>query len=127
MINLKLEGKSGSEILRIQAAVLEVMERAEFHPSEINTELCEAQDKNNWLMVFVKEEVSTKDIGNVIRGLGSDFRMTIKGRSKANVFVCLEAPKDSFMRLIKTPQPVTPTYQQQSQQRPTSTVGTQRQ
>ncbi len=111
MLNLKLEGKNGSEILRIQAAVLEVMERVEFHPSEINTELCEAQDKNNWLMVFVIEEVSSKDIGNVIRGLGNDFRMTIKGRSKANVFVCLEAPKDSFMRLVRTPQSATPKYQ----------------
>lgn len=125
MINLRLEGKNGSEILRIQAAVLEVMERADFHPSEINTELCEAQDTNNWLMVFVKEEVTTKEIGNVIRGLGSDFRMTIKGRSKANVFVCLEAPKESFMRLVRPVQPTASTNLQPSQQRQSTTVGMQ--
>ena len=38
MINLTLKGMNGSDMLVIQAAVVKVMERIDFHPKEIDKE-----------------------------------------------------------------------------------------
>ena len=108
MINLKLEDVNGSMILRIQAAVLEAMESVNFHPDSISTELSSAKTDGHWMMVFVKDKVTSEEMNNVIRELGGKFLFTVLGGGKKNLFLQLEGLSDDFILLLKKSQQIIP-------------------
>ena len=99
MINLTLKGMNGSDMLVIQAAVVKVMERINFHPKEIDKELCEAPTEGDWLMLFVLVESCVSDLTRLNRELGDRFLLKIRGKSKNDIFLQVEAPKEEFRNL----------------------------
>ena len=108
MINLNLNGIKGSEILRIQAAVLDVMERADFHPEQISTELSAGKNENEWLMVFTKETAALTDLQKVIQELGGSFNFEILSTGKKTLFLRLVGKIDDYKRLLQKSQQVNP-------------------
>ena len=108
MINLNLNGIKGSEILRIQAAVLDAMERANFHPEQISTELSVGKNENEWLMVFSKETAALTDLQKVIQELGGSFSFEILSTGKKTLFLRLVGKIDDYKRLLQKSQQVNP-------------------
>ena len=108
MINLNLNGIKGSEILRIQAAVLDAMERANFHPEQISTELSAGKNENEWLMVFTKETAALTDLQKVIQELGGSFCFDILSNGKKTLFLRLVGKIDDYKRLLQKSQQVNP-------------------
>jgi hypothetical protein len=108
MINLNLNGIKGSEILRIQAAVLDAMERANFHPEQISTELSAGKNENEWLMVFTKETAALTDLQKVIQELGGSFSFDILSNGKKTLFLRLVGKIDDYKRLLQKSQQVNP-------------------
>jgi hypothetical protein len=108
MINLNLTGIKGSEILRIQAAVLDAMERANFHPEQISTELSAGKNENEWLMVFTKETAALTDLQKVIQELGGSFSFDILSNGKKTLFLRLVGKIDDYKRLLQKSQQVNP-------------------
>lgn len=102
MINLALNSiEKGSQILEIQAAVLRVIEKVNFRPKSIDTELTDAKKDGYLLMVFVSEPVYVEELYKLEQELGTQFKFQILGRSKNDFFVQLEAPADEFLKLGK--------------------------
>ena len=108
MINLNLNGIKGSEILRIQAVVLDAMERANFHPEQISTELSAGKNENEWLMVFTKETAALTDLQKVIQELGGSFNFEILSTGKKTLFLRLVGKIDDYKRLLQKSQQVNP-------------------
>lgn len=108
MINLNLNGIKGSEILRIQVAVLDAMERANFHPEQISTELSAGKNENEWLMVFTKETAALTDLQKVIQELGGSFSFDILSNGKKTLFLRLVGKIDDYKRLLQKSQQVNP-------------------
>jgi len=108
MINLNLNGIKGSEILRIQAAVLDAMERANFHPEQISTELSAGKNEDEWLMVFAKETAALTDLQKVIQELGGSFNFDILSNGKKTLFLRLVGKIDDYKRLLQKTQQVNP-------------------
>ena len=101
MINLNINKMKGSEILVTQAAVVKAMEKVNFHAKEIHAELMEAKTEGNLVMVFVVENVTFDEISTLQREFGTGFNMKLLGKSKSDIFLQLEAPRDKFMELSR--------------------------
>ena len=102
MINLTLSGiEKGSSVMEIEAAVLRVMEKVNFQPKEIDTELTEAKAEGSLVMVFVAKEVTGKDLLNLQSEFGEKFTLKILGKSKNDIFLQVEAPNAEFLNLGK--------------------------
>ncbi len=102
MINLVLDGfEHGSKILEIEAAVLRTMEKSSIRPKEIDTELTNSKIDGFLMMTFVLKEFSAEDFKILEKVFGSDFRFKIIGKSKGELFLELDAPKESFINLGK--------------------------
>ena len=98
MINLVLKGfEQGSKILEIEAAVLRVMEKSSIRPKEIDTELNVAKTEGHLMMVFVVKEVSFDGLANLKKEFGNDFTLTVVGKTKSELFLGIEAPRESFI------------------------------
>ena len=101
-MNLTLQSiEKGSSILEIEAAVLRVMEKVNFHPKEIDTELTEAKTDGNLVMVFVVKECTVKELAYLQSELGQKFLLKVLGKSRSDIFLQVEAPKDEFLNLSK--------------------------
>lgn len=102
MINLSLNGfEEGSKILEIEAAVLRVMEKTSIRPKKIDTELCEAKTEGCLMMTFVVKEASLDELLNLKKEFGIEFSITIIGKSRSELFLKLEAPRENFLNLGK--------------------------
>lgn len=99
MINLKLNGLRGSKMLEIQAAVLRIMEDANFEANEINTELTEGKEEGTLMMVFVGQEISLAELNALQLGLGEKFELKILGKSRNDFFLEVTAPREEFIGL----------------------------
>jgi len=99
MINLVLNSiQKGSQILEIEAAILRVMEKVNFQAKEINTELTEAKEEGFLVMVFVFEEAKVEELSRLQGELGNSFKLGLLGKSKNDLFLKVEAPKEEFVR-----------------------------
>ncbi len=102
MINLTLNGiEKGSSVMEIEAAVLRVMEKVNFQPKEIDTELTEAKTEGCLVMVFVAKELTGNNLVNLQSEFGEKFTLKILGKSKNDIFLQVEAPNAEFLNLGK--------------------------
>ena len=102
MINLALKGiEKGSSVMEIEAAVLLVMEKVNFQPKEIDTELTDANTEGSLVMVFVVKECTVNELAHLQYELGEKFFLKILGKSRSDIFLQVEAPKDEFLNLGK--------------------------
>lgn len=99
MANSKFDGLMGSEILKIKAAILEVMEGVGFNSQE-EVGLKESSADDTWSMVFPKKSIELKELKDVNNKLGRNFTIKLEAHSKEVFDIILEAPKDEFKKLL---------------------------
>lgn len=88
----------GSEIHRIVAAVLEIMERAQF---DIMADAKLIEDKENKCrMDFTKKEATLEELNNVRKQLGSQFSIRILPKDSKVMYVSVIAPCCVFAGLL---------------------------
>ena len=99
-----LKQMKGSEIHRIVAAVLEVMEKVLVEP-QVDATLQEAGTAENgqekWKMVFQKKDTSMEELNNIKTELGSNFSIQILPRDKACLQMVISAEADNFAALLQ--------------------------
>ena len=91
----------GSEKLKIQAAVLQVMEQKNF---ALDTDLGirESQDNpNNWIMGFTNTEMKLEDLEEMKKILGEKFSVTISPKTKTSFIFRIEAAGEDYLRLLE--------------------------
>ena len=99
-------GLMGSQVLKIKAAVLEVMEKNGFEPTE-DVGLAAAKDKNVWQMSFVCRETALDILNIISEELGSGFALRLAW-AKNGIAVTVEAPDTAFMALAGITRPEIP-------------------
>ena len=101
MANLKLTGIKGSEILWIEAAVLEVLEEAQFDlQDDVDISLRQSETEGVWNMRFEKAATNLAELSGIQSKLGKDFTMSIFPKDKTRLVIMLEAPKEEFTKLL---------------------------
>ena len=95
-----LKEMRGSEIHRMMAAILEVMEKAQFEP-QVDLSIREAADSSTWMMAFQKKATNLDELSGIKAELGGHFTVRIEPRDKGSVTVVLEAPATDFIGLLK--------------------------
>ena len=102
----KLSDLKGSEKLKIQAAVLQVMEQKNF---ALDTDLGmrvsqdNAQDnEDKWVMGFTNAEMKLEDLEEMKKILGDKFSVTISPKSRTSFIFRIEASSEDFIRLLQS-------------------------
>ena len=99
MDKIKLEDLKGSEKLKIEAAVLEIMEAKGFTLDKEFGIIESLEDSNSWIMAFKNKVSDFEDLANITLKLGSKFRVQITSKSKENFLFRIEAPGEDFVKL----------------------------
>ena len=107
MDKIKLEDLKGSEKLKIEAAVLEIMEAKGFTLDKEFGIIESLEDSNCWIMAFKNKVSDFEDLANITLKLGSKFRVQITSKSKENVLSRIEAPGEEFVILGHDLKPLT--------------------
>ena len=96
-----------SEVHRIVAAVLEVIENAQFEPQvDVALQVCESKEAKEeqpekWKMVFQKRNTDLDEL-NAIKGeLGKNFTVRIATKDKSAILISIEAPSGDFVALLQ--------------------------
>lgn len=102
-----LNQMKASEVHRIVAAVLEVIEKANFEPQvDVALQVCDKKDdkeeqQERWKMVFLKKDTDLDEL-NAIKGeLGNNFTVKIGTKDKAALLISIEAPSVDFISLLQ--------------------------
>lgn len=98
----KFSELKGSEKLKIQAAVLQIMEQKNF---VLDTDLGmkESQDNpDNWIMGFTNTEMRLEDLEGMKKLLGDKFSVTISPKSRTSFIFRIEAAGEEFVRLLQS-------------------------
>ena len=106
MNTLKLSELKGSEKLKIQAAVLEIMEAKGFSHDKDFGIIESQEDPNSWIMAFTNKVSDFEDLENISLKLGSKFRVQITSKSKENFLFRIEAPSEEFVKLGQSLKPL---------------------
>ena len=101
MENKTLKEMKASEVHRITASVLEIIETAKFTPS-VDTRIQECSEQpDKWSMVFLKEGVTLDELASVRGQLGEHFPINVTPKDKGMLHVTIEASSKDFVALIK--------------------------
>jgi len=98
-----LNEMKGSEIHRIIAAVLEVIEKAGFETRK-DADLQEAGTPESWKMVFYKKNTNLDELNGVKKELGKNFAVNVQPKDKTTLSVIVEAPSGDFITLSQRKQ-----------------------
>lgn len=99
MDTIKLSNLKGSEKLKIEAAVLEIMETKNFALDKDFGITESNEDSNNWIMAFQNKKCKLEELVNAKQILGQKFSVEITSKSKENFLFRVEAPSEEFIRL----------------------------
>ena len=100
METLTLKEMKGSDIHKIIAAVLEIMEKVNV-PNLVDEKL--QTDKENegvWKMEFQKKETNLDELTTIKNELGKNFSVNISASGK-NILISIVAPGTDFMTLME--------------------------
>ena len=95
----KLSELKGSEKLKIQAAVLELMEEKGFSLDKDFGIIESHEDSNRWVMAFQNKACAFEDLESIRQRLGAKFKVQITSKSKENFLFCIEAAGEEFVKL----------------------------
>ena len=116
----KLSDLKGSEKLKIQAAVLELMEEKGFSLDKDFGVVESHDDSNSWIMAFQNKACAFEDLESIKQRLGAKFKVQITSKSKENFLFRVEAPSEEFVKLGQSLKPLWQTQQAPVQSRPTT-------
>lgn len=99
MSESKMNGLKRSEVLKIEAAIVEIMESAKF---EVTNDVLMTVSKTSGFcqMSFPKSVTSLEELNLIKEKLGKDFSITISAKDKSQIFVCIEAPEEAFISML---------------------------
>lgn len=103
-----LNQMKGSEIHRIIAAVLEVMEKAQFEPQgNVSLDLVKTDENisERWKMVFQKKNTNLDELNGIKNELGKNFAVNIEAKDRSALLIGVEAPSTDFVALLRKPIP----------------------
>lgn len=103
-----LEELKGSEKLKIQAAVLEILETKNFSLDRDLGIIESVEDPGRWVMAFQNKKCKWEDLESVKLKLGPLFSVEITSKSRENFLFRIEAPSEEFMRLGRSLKPLAP-------------------
>lgn len=96
---LKLGSLKKSESLKLQAAIVEVMEDAGFDVSG-NVDITTNED-GKLSMSFVRTTtISLKEISSIKEKLGANFSVVVKPKDKVSLTVAIEASQEDFIMIL---------------------------
>lgn len=95
----KLKTMRGSEKLKIQAAVLEVMETKGFSLDKDFGIIESTENPANWIMGFNNKSSAFEDLEMVKQKLGTLFKVQITSKSKEHFLFRIEGPAEEFIKL----------------------------
>lgn len=101
-----LEELKGSEKLKIQAAVLEILETKNFSLDRDLGIVESTEDSNQWIMAFTNKRCKLEELVSVKQILGEKFNVEITSKSKENFLFRIEAPCEEFMRISRSLRPL---------------------
>lgn len=95
-----LKEMKGSNIHRIIAAVLEIVEKVNIQ-TNVDTKLVpDKDDENIWKMDFTKKETNLEELNTIKKELGNSFSVNISSKDK-NVVISIVAPGSEFITLVQ--------------------------
>lgn len=97
----KLNELKGSEKMKIQTAILEVMEESNFSLDKEFGIMESLDNPNNWIIAFQNTMCRGKDYESIKTKLGPKFDIAITSKSKDKFLFRIEAPSEEFMRIAK--------------------------
>jgi len=106
MEKIKLEDLKGSEKLKIEAAILEVMESENFTLDKDLGITQSTENPDNWIMGFSNKRCKFENLVNIRQILGTKFSVEITSKSKENFLCRLEAPGEEFLKLGQSLKPL---------------------
>lgn len=106
MGTMKLEELRGSEKLKIEAAVLELMELKGFSLDKDFGIVESVEDPNKWVMAFQNKKCKWEDLESIKLKLGQQFNVEITSKSKEHFLFRIEALCEEFMRLGRSLKPL---------------------
>ena len=99
---MKLNEMRGSQIHRVVAAVLDIMEQAGFETS-VDVSLKESKEPDQWMMTFEKNSTTLDELAGIRQKLGENFQVIIRTKTKDKLGIILEAKNVDFLALLKKP------------------------
>lgn len=99
MDKIKFDDLKGSEKLKIEAAVLEIMESENFALDKDLGIAQSSENPDNWIMAFQNKKCKFEKLANIRQILGQKFSVEITSKSKENFLFRLEAPGEEFLKL----------------------------
>lgn len=98
-----LKSMKGSDIHKIIAAVLEIMEKVNV-PNLVDAKLqTDKEDESIWKMDFQKKETNLDELTTIKNELGSNFSVNISSNSKS-LLISVVAKSDDFISLLEKKQ-----------------------
>lgn len=95
----KFDNLKSSQVLKIKAAALEIMEEAGFEVSD-DVKISKCKEENNRMMTFYKDRASLDDLVSMQTNFGEKFNITVEAKDKSLFAVLVEAHEDSFISLL---------------------------
>lgn len=111
---IKLDELKGSEKLKIEAAVLEIMEAENFSLDKDLGITSSTENPNRWIMAFQNKKCKFENLANVRQILGQKFSVEITSKSKENFLIRIEAPSGEFIRFGQNLRPLSAASQGQT-------------
>ena len=108
METITLSEMRGSEKLKIQAAVLEILEQKHFALDRDLGIAESVEDPGRWVMAFQNKKCKWEDLESVKLKLGQLFSVEITSKSKENFLFRIDAPCEEFLRLGRNLKPLAP-------------------
>ncbi len=106
MEKIKLEDLKGSEKLKMEAAILEIMESENFTLDKDLSFTQSTENPDNWIMGFKNKSCKFENLVKIRQILGQKFSVEITSKSKENFLCRLEAPGEEFLRLGNSLKPL---------------------
>ncbi len=100
METTELKMMKGSDIHRIIAAVMEIMEKVNIQPQVDAKLLPEKDDESIWKMDFIKKETSLDELVSIRKELGNNFKLKILAKEK-NVVISVVANGADFINMME--------------------------
>lgn len=100
MAEKKTIGLRRSEVLKIEAAIVEIMENAGFTVDE-NVEMKPTKNGDNYTMSFPKGKTSLQELNSIQKELGEKIIMGVLPRDKNLLMVSLEASQQEFVNILR--------------------------
>ena len=119
METMTLKTMKGSDIHRIIAAVLEIMEQVNV-PNLVDAKLqADKEDESVWKIDFQKKETNLDELTPIKNELGKNFSVNISANNK-NVLISVVANSNDFVTLLEkksSPIPSRDMFDNQGQQK----------